>query len=247
MTENEEFIFESIRNDVRMGFLSPEEIKESIVEEIEDNGFEDEISIEWAFKAIHSEYNKLVVESENWIKPNDTEKLINSFDELCKNNIIALHNAGYTNSDGEYEVVEVERHLRENNIVSDGYCFYHEQDLSRAISAENPSLLIAFQKINNSNDQVTIEVGKKIVKILTKNGLKVEWNEKPTNKILLPGFKWQMIYNENNRNLQDYSDTLKLMTGKKQNKTLDTSIESEISKKEGNLNKKHSWWKKFQS
>jgi hypothetical protein len=41
MTENETFIYESIFNQVRMGFLSVDEIKENIIEEIEDNEFED--------------------------------------------------------------------------------------------------------------------------------------------------------------------------------------------------------------
>ena len=50
MTENKEFIFESIFNQVRMGFLSISEIKENIIEEIEDNEFEKEISEEWTAK-----------------------------------------------------------------------------------------------------------------------------------------------------------------------------------------------------
>ncbi|WP_239774518.1 hypothetical protein [Tenacibaculum finnmarkense] len=44
MTENEEFIFESIYTQVRIGFSSISEIKENIIEEIEDNEFEKEIS-----------------------------------------------------------------------------------------------------------------------------------------------------------------------------------------------------------
>ncbi len=216
MTENEEFIYESIFNQVRMGFLSITEIKENIIEEIEDNGFEDEISEEWAYEIIEKENNKLISESENWKKPTDTEKLIEAFDELCEKNIIALHNAGYTTSDGEYEVVEVERSLRENQLASDGYCFYHEQDLSRAISLENPSLYIAFQKVDNSNDNVTLDVGKKVVKVLKEKGFEVEWNETPTSKILIPNFKWEYIYDENGRDLQNYDQTIELMSQKKQ-------------------------------
>ncbi|MEO7978677.1 MAG: hypothetical protein ABI657_16145, partial [Flavobacterium sp.] len=60
MTENEQFIYESIFNQVRMGFLSLDEIQENITEEIEDNEFEDEISEEWAFDKIKEEYQKLL-------------------------------------------------------------------------------------------------------------------------------------------------------------------------------------------
>jgi len=212
MTENEEFIYESIFNQVRMGFLSIDDIKDNIMEEIEDNEFEDEISEEWAFEKIDQEYQKLLEESKQWKSPTDTERLINAFDELCGQNIIALHNAGYTTSDGEYEVVEVERELRENDVTSDGYCFYHEQDLARAIDPENPSLYIAFQKVDNSDDAVTISVGKKVAEVLRNNGFEVKWEETAKRKIEIPGFKWQHIYDEEARDLQDYGEVIDRMT-----------------------------------
>ena len=214
MTENEEFIFESIFNQVRMGFVSVSEIKDTIFEEIEDNGFEDEISEEWASEIIDKEYNKLKSESQNWNKPTDTEKLIEAFDELCKENIIALHNAGFENSDGEYEVSEVEKALNKQKIASYGYCFYHEQDLSRAVSIENPSLFISFQKINNTDSNVTLEIGRKIVKILADKGLDIEWDEDVNQKILIKNFKWQYLYYEDKRDLQDYNDVIGLIINK---------------------------------
>ena len=56
MTENETFIYESIFNQVRMGFLSIDESKENIIEEIEDYEFADEISEEWDFDKTRDEY-----------------------------------------------------------------------------------------------------------------------------------------------------------------------------------------------
>jgi hypothetical protein len=211
MTEDKEFIHESIISQIRMGFLSIEEIQDNIIEEIEDNGFEYEISEEWAFKQIDKEWKTLITESKQWQRPTDTERLVEAFDTLCKSNIIALHNAGYETSDGEYEVVEVERELRKNNIMSDGYCFYHGQDLESALNKENPCLYIAFQKIENNDDNVTINVGKRVVEVLKRHGFEVDWNEKPTRKILIPNFKWQLVYNENNRDLLDYDEVITLM------------------------------------
>jgi hypothetical protein len=211
MTENEQFIYESIYSQVRMGFNSIEDIKEGIIEEIEDNGFENEISQQWAFDYIDAEWKKLFEESKHWKKPTDTDRLVQAFDELCQNNIIALHNAGYTISDGEYEVVEIERELQDNQVVSDGYCFYHEQDLARAIYNGNPMLYIAFNKIDNTDDAVTIEVGKKIVAMLKKYNFEVEWNEKPTTRIAIKNFSWKLIYAEDGRDLLDYDDVLEMM------------------------------------
>ena len=154
-------------------------------------------------------------ETKTWKSPTDIERLIAAFDELCDQNIIALHNAGYTTSDGEYEVVDVERKLQDNGIVSDGYCFYHEQDLSRAIAKEDPSLYIAFQKVDNEDDDVTIAVGKKVVEVLKKHQFEVDWNESPTSKILIPNFKWELFYDENNVDLLDYEAVAKHMIAKK--------------------------------
>lgn len=204
MTENAKFIFESIKNQLRSGFFSADEVKANVMEEIEDNGFEDEISEEWAWEHIDEEYERLISESQRWKYPTDTEKLIVAFNELCDLNIIALHNAGYTTSDGEYEVIEVETFLRANNVVSEGYCFYHGQDLERALTDKNSCLLIAFQKIDNEDDAVTVAVGKKVVEVLKNNGFEVEWNQSPTSKIMLPNFKWQLLFDESNYELLDY-------------------------------------------
>ncbi|STD58931.1 DUF6891 domain-containing protein [Empedobacter falsenii] len=215
MTENEAFIYESIENQVRMGFLSLDEIKDNILDEIEDNEFENEISEDWATQHIEAEWQSMLNETKTWKSPTDIERLIAAFDELCDQNIIALHNAGYTTSDGEYEVVDVERKLQDNGIVSDGYCFYHEQDLSRAIAKEYPSLYIAFQKVDNEDDDVTIAVGKKVVEVLKKHQFEVDWNESPTSKILIPNFKWELFYDENNVDLLDYEAVAKHMIAKK--------------------------------
>lgn len=113
MTENLEFIYQSIVSQIRSGFISNEEITDNIIEEVEDNEFEEEVSEKWIESTIKSEFKKLKAESRSWENPTKTEKLIAAFDELCKLNIIALHNAGYTTSDGESDVVEVEIALRE--------------------------------------------------------------------------------------------------------------------------------------
>lgn len=212
MSEDEQFIFDSIYTQVRSGFFSLEDIQESILEEIEDNGFGDEISEEWAYEHIDKVYDELLKESQTWQSPTETERLITAFDDLAATHkIIALHYAGYTMDDGEYEVVEIERTLIENGEKSEGYCFYHGQDLERAVRGEG--LLIAFQKIDNVSDSVSKEVAKKIVEVLEQHGLRTEWNGKADALILLPDFKWQRIYNENDRDLLNYNYVIDAVLG----------------------------------
>lgn len=203
MSEDQQFIFDSIYTQVRSGFYSLEDIQNSIIEEIEDNGFEDEISEDWAYEQIDNVYRELLSESKTWEAPTLTERLIAAFDELTQERIIALHYPGYTMEDGEYEVVEVERALRENNEKSEGYCFYHGQDLERAVRGEG--LYIAFQKIDNESDAVSKEIAKRVVKVLEKNGFKVEWDGKANSRIFLPTFKWERVYDEEARDLLNYN------------------------------------------
>lgn len=203
MSEDQQFIFDSIYTQVRSGFYSLEDIQNNIIEEIEDNGFEDEISEDWAYKQINAVNEELLKESESLGENTQTNRLIAAFDELAESKIIALHYTGYTMDDGEYEVIEVERTLNDNNEKSEGYCFYHGQDLERAVRGDG--LNISFQKINNESDVVSKEIAKKIVAVLEKHDLKVDWNGKASSKILLPEFKWQRIYDEDDRDLLNYN------------------------------------------
>lgn len=78
-----------------------------------------------------------------------------------------------------------------------------------------PTLLIAFQKVNNTDDAVTIRVGKLVVAILKSNGLDVVWDETVNQKIELPGFAWQKIYDEEDEvDLMDQGRVIEMMTNK---------------------------------
>jgi len=204
MNEDQAYIHESIINQVKMGFWSIPEIEEAIVEEITDNQMEADVPVDWAISTIKSSFAQHQKESQDWTHPTDTERLVEAFDALAQQNIIALHNAGYTTSDGESEVVEVELKLREKNIQSVGYCFYHEQDLAHAIDPGEPSLMLAFQKVNNTEESVTLAVGRIVVKALEQAGLQVNWTEDVHTKIELPNFKWQWAFHSKNRDLLGY-------------------------------------------
>jgi len=200
-----------VYNQIRIGFLSIEEIKDSIFDEIEDNGFSKLISKAWAIDLIEKENVNLIAESQEWERPTDTERLVEAFKELLQRNIIALHCAGTTTDDGEDQVIYVEENLREMGQRSDGYCFYHEQDLARAIPSDNPSLSLAFQKVNNFNDEITIGVGKRVVKALRSNGLETEWDESATSKIQIINLRWTKFFDPSS-DIRNLASVIELMT-----------------------------------
>jgi len=210
MTDNQKYIYEGIYDQIKMGFEPLTETKVRIMECVIDNDFqEDKISEKWVDKKITEVYAEHLTDSKTWQSPTTSQKLTKAFNQLCDMNIIALHFAGYTTSDGEYEVAEVERKLRKKGVKPDGYCFYHEQDLSRAIDGDKPNLYLAFNKCNNNDEALTIEIGKKIVAVLKENGLEVNWEESSTKKIQIINFRWQQIYEKKNEKLLNYKKVIK--------------------------------------
>lgn len=206
MSEDQKIIFDSIYTQVRSGFYSIEDIQNTIIEEIEDNGCADEVSEEWAFEQIDFVFAELVKESQNWQNPTNTQRLIAAFDTLAESKIIALHFPGYSTEDGEYEAEEVERTLNHNDTQSIGYCYYTGYDLEKAVLGEG--LNISFQKLNNVSDVVAKEVAKQIISVLEQHGFTVEWNGKANSPIVLPGFKWEKVFNEEDIDLLNYNNVV---------------------------------------
>ena len=190
-------VLEFIKQKVRFGFDNQAAILETISDVFYN---ESELNEDWLKQVIAEQYNQYQTESKKWIKPTDFDKLAKVFDELNQEKIIALHNAGYTRQDGYGDVGEVFHLLRAKNIVPSGYCFYHTQDLERAVDPANKNLFLAFGDINqnkiNQNNEKGILIGQKIVSKLKENGFAVEWNGTIDQRIEIKNITWQKIPDE---------------------------------------------------
>lgn len=204
MTEEQKFILESISSLVKSGFWDVEEIEEFVSEEIQENELQRQVTEKWVKEMIQKEQRIQLKASKNWHVPTTTQKLIKAFDQLVEHNITALHYAGYTSEDGYYEIDQVEAKLIEKGKKSTGVCFYHEQDLQRSFSETEPILTLAFHDLHSENDADSIAVGKTIVDVLHKNGLKTEWDQTATQKITIIEFPWQQVYKPENTIILDY-------------------------------------------
>jgi len=210
-SENQKYIDEIIYSEIRTALFSIKEIEEKIIETVEDNGFEKEFSKSWVKSRIKEAYQELLTESKNWKSPTDVELLSKAFNELAKDGIIALHNAGYDSSEGIDEVQEIVTKLKKKSIKKPiGYCFYHQQDLERAILPTHSNLYLSFNTLKNISDKDTIKLGQKIVKILENYHFKINWNETVNTKIEILNFKWQKLYNPD-LDLTDHTQVIKLL------------------------------------
>ncbi|MDR2955829.1 MAG: hypothetical protein LBV43_12180 [Prevotella sp.] len=192
MTENERYLFDRFLVSIKSGFESLEDIIDDILEMVEDEGWENEITEDWIRNTISSEYEKHNKESKNWQHPTDTERLHTVFDKLCKQKIVALHNAGYTQSDAIYDAQDVWQDLEDEGVKPIGYCYYHGQDLERVI--ETGTLCLGFYGEKEKNDKEAIIIGNKVVSELRDAGFEIEWNGTASKRIEIKGFRWQNVF-----------------------------------------------------
>ncbi len=151
---------EQLEKDILFGFENEDDLLESISEMFYDENDFDE---SWLKNEIEIRLKKHQAESLNWEKPTDFERLVKSFDELNKEKIVSLHRAGYTRQDGEDDCSEIIDELKALGITTKGYCYYHTQDLERAIGEEK-MLFIGFDSYNRE-EKLAKEVAKRAVEI----------------------------------------------------------------------------------
>jgi len=171
------------------GFYNSNEVLEIIEEQFMD----EEISLLEIENIISDKYNEKIAKEKKWERPTDFDRLKTSFIQLNKNNILAIHNAGYTVSEGVEDSVEVFHHLKTKDIVPEGFCFYHFQDIERAI--ESKLLNIAFGDFESS-EKKALEIGKKIVDVLESNNFLVNWNEDIDMRIEINPFCWEKFFDD---------------------------------------------------
>jgi ankyrin repeat protein len=101
-------------------------------------------------------------------------QLSKAFQRFNKMGLIAMENAGYTQSDGFDECVEKYHNHNDREAII-GFCFYTKQDRDRA--KEYGILPLAIWGAPGGGESDTIKVGKIVVELLRNSGFEVGWNE----------------------------------------------------------------------
>ena len=176
---------ECIQHHVWSGFYTESEILEIITEEAFEPG---EINKDEANNAITAELIRKSQEEVIWPAETDCDKLDRAFSELNAMGVIALQNAGYTQSDGMEDMVEQYDELGGDTSPVIGYSFYHGQDLERAVRGEG--LMLTFGDINGE-DEKGEKIGQIIHDTLRKAGFNVEWDGTINKRIEIKNLDWK--------------------------------------------------------
>jgi hypothetical protein len=181
MNDTDKYILDSIKTWVWSGFYSPEEVDEFIGDVLEDDA--DEAMLR---AAVGPEFRKKAAAEASWPARTDCDRLDDAFEQLNAAGIIALHNAGVTMSDGFEDVGEALRQRGRAGVR--GYCFYHAQDVERAV--DGGGLTLAFGDLD-AVDAQKAQIGREIQTVLERAGFAVQWNGNPNTRLILPRFDWK--------------------------------------------------------
>jgi hypothetical protein len=171
---------------VRGDFDERDRIIEIFCEEMHEPGELDEAEVTVAVDAAFASLEK---DKATWPSMTDCDKLDRVFAALNTRGIIALQNAGYTQSDGYDDVREIydPRSDRDKMV---GYCFYHGQDLERAVNGEG--LYLAFGPMDAQNEETAgPRVGAMIVAELERMGFSAQWDGTFNQRIYVPAIDWK--------------------------------------------------------
>jgi len=181
LTDIDQYILDAIKSHVWSGFYTPEDVQQVIDDLLEEGADEPMLRA-----AVLPEFEKKALAEQAWPAENDCDKLDAAFESLEEQGILALHNAGYTMSDGHEDAAAIIQESGPEQFI--GYCFYHGQDVERALTGGG--LLIAFDHVHGEVPE-KVSIGRAVQAALAAQGLATEWNGDPETRINLPDFDWK--------------------------------------------------------
>jgi len=180
---------EQLELDIKFGFDNEAQLFDSIREMFYD---EEDFDEGWLRQTISDKYSQHQNNSSSWTHPTDFDKLAKTFDELIRDNIVCLHNAGYTKQDGEGDCMETIEQLDKLGIKAIGFCYYHSQDLGRAVDPTIRNLYLGFDSPTQKDNDAFL-VATKIIDKLKQNGFEVYWPQSIDQRIEIKNIDWKKI------------------------------------------------------
>jgi hypothetical protein len=181
MSEVDEYILSAIKVHVWGGFDTPDQVQDKISDLLEDDADEKMLRA-----SVDLEFKKKLEAEKSWPAVTDYDRLDAIFTTLKGKGILCLHNAGYTMSDGHDDANEAIASYPKGRFY--GYCFYHGQDLERAVSGGG--LTIAYDHVNGDVPD-KIKVALSIKTELEQAGFVLKWNGTTDQRIDIPEFDWK--------------------------------------------------------
>jgi hypothetical protein len=177
-----------VENWVWYGFHSVDELDAQIDGDAEDgDGFDVERVKTFAVEML----SKKRAAEAGWPQHTDCDRLDRAFDRLRQQAICALHfpESGY---DMQHGLAAVDDEIHAEGVPEDryvGFCFYHAQDIDRALDDEG--LMLAFGSTVSDEEEDFVQIGRMVCEAFQQEGLQTEWDGTANSRIGVPGLRWQ--------------------------------------------------------
>ncbi|MBN8607966.1 MAG: hypothetical protein J0L81_13705 [Caulobacterales bacterium] len=181
MSDVEDHVRATIRYWVWGGYYGPRDFDQMIEDIIEEG-----VTTEWAQSIVQEEIARKTAAEAHWPARTDCDRLDEAFSRLDSVGICAVQNAGYTSSDG-HEEVELALDQRGRDRCH-GYCFFHGQDLERAIDGHG--LMLAFGDLRDDVKR-SASVAQQVCSEMRAAGFAVQWNGDVGQRIEITSIDWK--------------------------------------------------------
>ncbi|MCP3143044.1 DUF6891 domain-containing protein [Pyxidicoccus xibeiensis] len=188
--EDREHLFTQVREAVRGGCEDEDSILEGLEARVEmmledsDEALVEELA-EYARRLFREQREREAA----WSEPSLNDAIDSAFAELDAKGIVTLQGAGYTMSDGWYDVNEL---ASRRSPQPRGAVFYHGQDLERGVRGEG--LMLAFGAYEDDDAKhvaASLAIAREVCETLARHGVRTEWNGDVDQRIQIPPFVWR--------------------------------------------------------
>ncbi len=166
-----EYLEERLKVFVWSGFYQRDQILGYLSEDAEGEG--EEISARDLARIVDNELAIKREAEKAWPDRTDCDKLDDAFAQLRATGLIALQNAGFTQSEGFQDCCQEYERLGGEKSGVKGFCFYTFQDLERGVCGYGMDFGFG---ATDGQEKPSIEVGNSIVAALTEQGFEVKWD-----------------------------------------------------------------------
>jgi uncharacterized protein DUF6891/NusA-like protein len=182
------YLREQVEVAVVGGYKSEKQVLASI-EELARHELRDGADVEQLLEHARRRLEEHRVEESGWIEPTVNDALDRAFEELTRQGILALQNAGYTLSDG-WSVAKAAAARRSEPMR--GAAFFHGQDVERGVLGVGLMLAFgAFEDDPARRDEASLTIAREVREALARHGLETEWNGRLETRIRIPPFEWR--------------------------------------------------------
>lgn len=176
-----------VKRQVWGGFDTKGDIREAAIEQPQPP-VQAKADLEWLDQQIDAQWSKKRAAEATWTARTDFDRLDDAFKALRSAGILAMHNAGNTQSDAREDAVEEWHRLGGAKSGLKGFIFYHGQDVEHVIA--DGKLYIGFSTFPES-PVPALELVQQTVSELKKAGFTVTAPPDVNTRILVAGIDWK--------------------------------------------------------